>query len=79
MTFRKPKPPMNTTEKIAALKALRGQHDQRIRCEAIEILYGTGGETARFLEDAIQRLEFEEGMSFPKAQLWQPGYAEDGD
>jgi len=54
-------------QKIAALKALRGQHDQTMRTEAIKIEHGTKmikgkmikgmTPTARDLEARIKRLE----------------------
>lgn len=93
MTFRAKKPEMDAAGKLEALKALRGQHDQKIRCAVVEVLYGTGGETGRFLEAEIAKLEAEvarqeegpsmvvEGKGFHpvKPQLWQPGYNEDND
>jgi hypothetical protein len=71
MTYRSRKQYPNDMAKLEALKALRGQHDQRKRCGVIEILYGTGGETDRFLEAEIARLE--------NGSLWKPGDNEDGD
>ena len=57
MTYRRKRVWANDAEKLEELKALRGQHDQKVRCRVIEVLYGTGGETARFLEAEIARLE----------------------
>lgn len=56
---------MNTTDKIQALIALRGQHDQTVRTKIVSILYGTETvagvtPTERFLEDTIARLVREE-------------------
>ncbi len=49
------------TQKLAALEALRGQHDQTMRCRVIDIVYGpsTSRQTAteRFLEAEIIRLK----------------------
>jgi hypothetical protein len=57
MGYRQEKKWWSLDEKLEALKALRGQHDQRIRCGVIEIMYGQRGETNRFLEDQIRRME----------------------
>jgi hypothetical protein len=47
--------------KLAALKALRGQHDQKIRCGVIDIVYGPTTTqrpvTLRFLETEIHKFE----------------------
>lgn len=53
---------MNAREKIEKLKALRGTHDQTMRCKTIEILYQDQigrwtTVTKAFLEDAILMLE----------------------
>ena len=53
---------MTLEQKIIALKALRGQHDQTMRTEAIKIEHGTKmikgmTPTARDLEARIKRLE----------------------
>lgn len=70
MTYRK-KP--FEGDRLTGLKALRGKHDQTIRCGVIEILYGPRDsmETRRFLEDAIRKEE-------EKQRLWVPGES-DGD
>jgi hypothetical protein len=66
-------------DKLEGLKALRGKHDQTIRCGVIEILYGPRDsmETRRFLEDQIRRLE-EDKFHHVEQRPWQPGASEDG-
>lgn len=41
-------------DKLEQLEALRGAHDQTMRCEAIRIAYGN---TERFLEAEINRVK----------------------
>ena len=58
---------MTVGQKIAALKALRGEHDQRMRTKAIKIEFGDQTihgmtPTARDLEARIERLEAEAHM-----------------
>jgi hypothetical protein len=53
---------MTIDQIVAALKALRGTHDQTMRCKAIALVYGyrkINGQTptARFLEDMIAQAE----------------------
>jgi hypothetical protein len=66
MTYRK-KP--FEGDRLEGLKALRGKHDQTIRCGVIEILYGPRDsmETHRFLEAEISKLEGEEREQGGKA------------
>jgi hypothetical protein len=52
---------MTDEEKLKALEALRGKHDQTVRTRAIEILHGPSTaeqtETERFLEAEIFKLK----------------------
>lgn len=59
---------MTIEQKIVALKALRGRHDQEVRTQVVHIVYGPSTakvtETTRFLEAEIKRLETSLHMAY---------------